>query len=345
MSITIKDIAEKTSLANMTVSQILRGEGTVRPETRKRVLEMAKKLGYHPNNAARAMRSGRFNAVALLLGYRQGWMEIPINVTDELSSCFSGRSMNLVMHRKSVEEIIESGLKSGILKEIMVDGVIIACWDRLAKLRSNIVEEPSVPSVWLNVDFKKNCVFSDDFEAGRIVTETLLRMGHRRIAYVDYSATPHYSSADRMRGYESAMKSAGLPPRTIRKSTEHLKRIDSAYGLLSGSDRPTAVVAYSPETALPLIFCACSRLSLNVPQDLSVISFESYVETIMGVGLSSIIFPEREIGAEAGKMLLARIDQPGVSMPSVCVPFKNIEGGTCATPPQIKLSGKVRVRG
>ena len=328
MSVTLADIAEKSSLSTVTVSHILRGAGTVRPETRKRVLEMARELGYHPNSAARAMRKGRFDTVGLLFRNDSYNIDLPPAVIAGIADTLEAKDLKTVLIKTPDDMLIQANSLPGISNRFMVDGFIVSCWgiisDELREMASTAVH----PVCWVNSDSKRNSVRPDDRGAGKMATDHLLRMGHRKIAYVDYSGSPHFSATDRSDGYSAAMAEAGLSPWMIKRGIAVENRFEGSCELFSGDDRPSAIVACCSYDAQPIIYCA-SRFGLRVPQDLSVITFEGKISNSMGIPISSAIFPEREIGVEAAKMLLSRIENNGAAMPSVVVPFKKILGNTC----------------
>ena len=107
MSVTLADIAEKTNLSKMTVSHILRGAGTVRPETRKRVLEMASQLGYHPNSAARAMRKGRFDTVGLLFRSSTYDIDLPPRVISGIAETLEGNGFKMILVKTSNDLLLK----------------------------------------------------------------------------------------------------------------------------------------------------------------------------------------------------------------------------------------------
>src|SRR4051812_31906827 len=71
------DIAHKAGVSQVTVSHVLSGRGRVGEEVRQRVLDIARRLGYRPNAAARAISTGKFGCVTLLMGVRQQTSELP----------------------------------------------------------------------------------------------------------------------------------------------------------------------------------------------------------------------------------------------------------------------------
>ncbi len=134
-----------------------------------------------------------------------------------------------------------------------------------------------------------------------------------------------------MNGYQKEMRSAGLAPRKFVRRPEQGAFIEAAAELLSSPERPTAVVAYCHRTAFPLLYAAI-RLGMDVPRELSLITFEKNPDTISGAHITNLLHLCREFGLAAAKMLKARIGDPGYRPRSVAVPFREFAGHTCVRP-------------
>lgn len=216
--VTLKDIAAKTGFDPVSVSRALRGIRELSPENTERVLKTAAKMGYRPNSFAQAMKSGRMDNVALVQG-----TEDPRNSTiSHLLLMSIGRAVERRAHRLILAQIDDDQLNAAeyaprILNEWIADGIFLSfnCYqppglfERLRQFR--------IPAIWLNCRLDADCIVFDDLGAGRMATEHLLSLGHRRIAYaacaVDESnPMTHYSEIDRFGGYRQAMVRAGLAP-------------------------------------------------------------------------------------------------------------------------------------
>jgi len=190
-----------------------------------------------------------------------------------------------------------------------------------------------VPSVWLNDKRTADCVYCDDRAGMRNAAERLMQLGHRRIVYVDYSVSAHYSSEDRCAGYLEAMRAAGLASRVIRQRMPRLERVAFTRDWLSGPQRPTAVLAYSDSSAYPVLHCAVAVLGLRVPQDLSLVTVDNQVDDRMGLVIATVMEPQYAMGEAVARMILARMDKPGQRQaPQSFVPTFE-PGQTCCPAP------------
>jgi LacI family transcriptional regulator len=333
--VTLREVAEQAGLSAKTVSRILNGKNKeVWPSQARRgeeVRRIARDLGFRFNASARATRTGRFNSVGLVIPYSPGSrgatpMALLGGVHDELAS----RGRHLVLSWLQEKKLTTDGFVPGILEELMVDGLIVHYDTGIPERMIELVGRYRIPSIWVNVKRDADCVHPDDFDAGRRVTEHLLRRGHRRIAYVDYHyhrpEDRHYSKADRYEGYADAMRAAGLAPRLISDAPPlppGQSRPDHIREWLTAPDRPTAVVAYSALEATPVAYVASRELGIKVPDDLEIAVFlpGTHMHHVH-VPLVEVIHPWPAVGRASVDMLLEKIDHPSRRLPPRRVPFR-----------------------
>ena len=320
----------------MTVSYALREKGEIAQETRKRILQVASELGYRPNTSARAMVTGKFGSVALLLSSYANRSFLSIHMLDGIEDELASRELQLTVSKLPDEKLTNEGFVPKILRELMSDGLLINYIDNIPQRMLDMIKDHDIPSVWINSKQDYNCVHPDEFGAGQRATEHLLKLGHRRIALVNYSFSNHYSMSDRARGYESAMRQAGLSPQ-IFSASKPIKRADRpalAKQMLETPDRPTAVVAGSVSSVNPFLW-AMRDLELEVPRDLSIVTFyvSMWNDNDAAVDVATIITPFYEVGRVATRMLTKKIADPHRPLPTKAIESNLIEGQTCASPP------------
>ena len=196
MRVTLRDIAERTSLSRVTVCQILGGGGNVMPETRKRVIETARELGYTPNSAARAMRKGRFDTVGLLLRDEAYNIELPAQTIGGIASTLEKKGLKTILVKASNESLLKANSLPGISVKFMLDGAIVSCWGVIPDELRKLAETLEYPVCWVNSDIPHNAVRPDDHGAGRMAGENLIGLRHRMIAYVDCSGSRDFRTGD-----------------------------------------------------------------------------------------------------------------------------------------------------
>ncbi len=348
MPTSIRDIADRVGVSRRVVSMVLNGgrstAGASRA-TRNKVLRTARELDYRPNAYARAVATGRFGCVALILNaIDEGRSTLPQELLAGICQALEERNLHLTVAPLPDEKLASRRYLPKILREWTSDGLLINYNKAVPPQMVQLVAEHNLPSVWLNYKTDHDCVFPDDLRAGRSATEHLLGMGHTRIAYVSYSyvqENAHYSELDRAEGYRRAMRAAGLPCRChdrYEHDPEDDNRARKARELLSGPDRPTAAVAYGDSTVTAL-YAAARDLGLAVPGDLSLITFHNR-QAMLGVGITTMLVPNYGVGRAAVEMLMQRIEGPSLRLEPRAVPFTLDEAGSCAPPRQ---RGGVRI--
>lgn len=342
--VTALQIAKELGLAQSTVSHVLNGRGDelgIKPETQLRVREVAKDMGYLPNVSARAMRSGRFGSAALIQSVNRVFM--PASLLLGLTEALNRRQMRLMVAETADVEVGQEFYLPKVLRELSVDGLLVNVLLNVPPELLDTIHALRVPAVWINTNEPADCIFPDDFNGAVLATEHLLNLGHRRIAFVR-SILPepdetkwHYSSRLRRAGYEHAMKSARLgsqileigPAPNWSEGRLQDSRIADAMRILQAPNRPSAIVAYEKDIALPVLLAAW-QLGFKVPGDLSLVMFHHDFDAAIGVAITTVIHDMGRVGAEAAAMLEEKINDPETSLPPRAVPSVLFEGMTCS---------------
>ena len=183
--------------------------------------------------------------------------------------------------------------------------VVLADWE---------IEHPLVP-----------CIVFDNFGAGRLVAEHLVKLGHRRIAFVNY-ASPSPNMRERLRGVEQFLSDVGSP--LARKVFFQGHNFEDIAGLLAAPDPPTAIISGSRHVAEILIELALNG-GTRIPQDLSVVTFGG--GQVLGRRRITMAAMDHEaLGRRALEMLL---DERGAaSPPRVVLPVTLADAATTAPP-------------
>lgn len=320
MPITQRDIAELSGVSKATVSYVLNGKDhLVGSTTRRRVWDAIQRLGYRPNSAAKAIVSGSFGTVALLLSTSHYFSFLPWQLLDGIQDELAQHELHLSIAKLSDEIFTTPHPTPKVLRQSMVDGYLINYTHRIPKGLIELIGQHDIPAVWINTQQTHNCVYPDDEQGGRMITEHFLELGHKKIAYLDYSHDPgametsHYSAQARYKGYAQTMQKAGLTPRMLwrEKPQEKGPRFAIMRSWMTGEDRPTAVITYSDQIDVTNIFIMAGQLGLRIPQDLSVAVFANQAMTLADLSLTTALVPQYEVGKTAVDTLRERIARPG----------------------------------
>jgi len=328
------DIARHAQVSQTTVSFVLNGrtDMPISAATRDRVLAAARELGYRPNRSARAIQSGRFGCVALLLSTVEQRSVLLTGLREGILDGLVEQDLHLVLARLSDAALTDEKYVPTILREWFADGLLVNYNSEFPEAMVRLIEENQLPSVWVNLKREKDCVHPDDIGVTREAAERLLSIGHRRLAYMTWHGVAHYSAGDRIAGYEQAMAAANLAPEVIA-SPNGTPTLAECEEILSrpADRRPTAVVTYSEGMSNRLLLAA-ARLGLSVPRDLSLVCVADRLSKDSGIPIDTMVLPEYEMGKASVGMLLAKIADPSQAMSPVSLPATYESGATVAPP-------------
>ncbi len=336
MAVTIKDVARHCGVSYSTVSGVLGKRSHLFTEDmRDRVTEAARELGYRPHAGARAMRTGSFNAVTMIMSSNGAVSGMPPYFLRGLQESLQERNFNLYVTMNTDEQLSSNDYLPDLMRSFSSDGVIMNYTLELPMSLMKMLHKVDVPMVWVNTKRNSNTVRPDDMGATGEATRILLSHGHKKVAYVYLGMNQHYSTADRRIGYENAMCDAGLQPQIIYlqnpKSSD--EQIALFKEMLEQDNRPTAVLAHA-EHAMHLFYAAINVLNLRVPDDLSILTIsEPYPFGIGSVVFDAMVLQNSETGKAVGKMILERIDNRREEQPARLIPMEYRRGKTVGPAP------------
>lgn len=304
----IKDIARAAGVSHSTVSRALNNSPLVSQATRERIWRLAQAMGYSPNAGARGLVMRRTCTVGVVVTtIADPWAAEVVEGIEEVAYDH-GYSVILAASQDDPEREV-SAVET--LRSQRVDAVIVTS-SRVGALHQKRLGAAGVPVILLNSHSQQLTpqTFSvrvDDVHGGRLATEHLLALGHRRIAHVA-GPVGHSTTADRLAGYRMALAGANIPfdPALVCAGTGRPPGGEQALAqLLALPERPTAVFCYNDMTAIGLLRAA--RLAgVNVPHDLAVVGFDDIpFAAYVAPSLTTIAQPKLEMGQRAMKMALA----------------------------------------
>jgi LacI family transcriptional regulator len=308
----LKDVAEAAGVDTSVVSRILSGDGelSVRPETRRRVLETAARLSYRPNRAARALKTARTMAIGMIVPELDNVAYATIAEGADQDASKAGYALLVatgsVRDRLATLEGRIDGLLVGVAtSETLQIGEL---GGSLPTVLVNRREALGIPSVTV-----------DDEQGAAVAAAHLIALGHRRIGHV---AGPQNSDTGRrrLRGYRLELDSRGLE---FRRQWVAEASYDAAGGQMAAArllvlrPRPTALFVANVRAAIG-VMAAARRLGLCIPRDLSIVGFhDAPVAAYLDPPLTTIRMPLREMGGQAVDSLLGLLD--GRQVDDVCV--------------------------
>ncbi len=321
MAATIKDVARESGVSVCTVSRVLNNtyRNKVSEETRQRVLDVSKKLGYRPSLIARGLKGKTTNLVGL--------------VVPDIAASFVA---NTLMGIQSVAEdygysiLVYATLGNPqkdidylrILQEKRVDGIL---WLPLNQPIHEVFEEVAndlhVLQIYNHLEgLKAPALLVNQFKGGYMATDYLIKKGHQRIAHFSAANVTDMHGVQRLTGYKEALKTHNINPdeQIIIETGYHW---DGGYKAaerllkLPAKKRPTALFASTDMVAWGAIK-RFKQAGLSIPDDIAVVGYDDiYIADKIDPPLTTISQPKEKLGQVAMDIMLQAISgEPMTSM-------------------------------
>jgi DNA-binding LacI/PurR family transcriptional regulator len=336
MPATIRDVAQRAGVGLATVSRVLNNSPLVSEPTRKRVLETIAELNYLPNPTARRLSLGKTLVIAVIAPFftRPAFVERLRGVENTLADT----PYDLVIY--NVENIEKRDLYfRNVPRPERVDGVLIISLPPRDQ-DVQFLARSDVPIVLIDANHPSltslNRVITDDIAGGRVATQHLIELGHRRIGYISDSFESPFNftaSYDRYQGYGQALAAAGIPFRGDYHASGEHSRLEArrlATQMLALPNPPTAIFAASDTQALGVLEAA-RDLNLRVPQDLSVVGYDD-IEIAEYLQLTTVRQLLYQSGRRGIELLLEVIERQPIEPVCEVLPIELIVRGTTAPP-------------
>ncbi len=338
MNPTIKDVANLAGVHPSTVSRVINDDSRISEKTKNKVLLIIKKLGYTPNAIARGLKTKRTHTLGMLIPdiTNPFFAEIARGVEDAANK----NNFNVILCNTD-DKLKKERTYLEILRGKRVDGLILGT----AHIRDKSIlelEKKKFPYILLSRNIEgldKNCVIVDDVVGGIIVTEYLIKLGHRRIAHITGPPTVRAAN-NRLEGYKFA-----LEKHQIEYHEELVEegdfRIKGGYQamkkFLELPEPPTAIFAANDLLALGAMQ-AIQKKKYNIPEDFCIIGFDDIrLASFVYPPLTTIRQPMLEMGALAVKMLLKIIEEGEFNQRKIVLKPKLIIRESCRKINKIKI--------
>jgi LacI family transcriptional regulator len=304
---TIHDVAKAAGVAIKTVSRVLNDEPNVRPETRARVLAAAESMNYQPSLSARSLAGRRSYLLGLV--YENPSVNYLVDLQHGAMARCRREKFRLFVHQCTGgrEELTRDVL--GLIDQTHVDGLILSPPLSQSTQLIEVLDSRGVPFVRIapnDLQHPSPAVDMDDHGAAREMTEHLIALGHRRIAFIA-GHPDHFASSLRLRGYRTALERHGIEfdPALLRQGYFVFESgFEAARELLALPNPPTAVFASNDDMAAGVLLAA-HELAIPVPQRLSVAGFDdTYVSRIVWPRLTTVHQPSYDLAFCATDLLL-----------------------------------------
>ena len=308
--VNIQRLADELNLSIATVSRALRDSYQIRPETKKKVWDLARKLNYQPNPLASGLRGQKSKNIAVIFPeLANNFFSLAINGIEEIARQKGYQVLIYLTHESAESEInFVRGLANG-----RVDGLLLSLssetgnYDHITALNQKL---PVIlfDRVCESADMLK--VTTDDYESSYQATTHLVEQGCRRIMYL-MALKNITAGKQRLKGYTDALAAAGLPLDEAliidcdREEKENLAIIRKAI-----ADKKPDGLFSSIEKLGIACYQAANDLQLAIPGQIKIVSFSNLeIASLLNPSLTTITQPAFEIGRESANLLFHLLEK------------------------------------
>jgi len=307
---TIRDVARAADVSIGTVSKALNQNGNLKPETRKRIIAVAKELGFRPNNLAQSLHRGQSFTVGLISNDSFGRFTMPI--MEGLEACLAEQKIAVFMCNATDDPERERQHLEQLMGK-RVDGLVITARrsDYHPGIDLGAVQLPIIYVFAQSDDPEAFSLLPDDEGGAKMGTAHLIEHGRKRIAHI---TGPESFEAVQLRhsGYSAALADAGI----VENPDYYLP---GAWSEKWGRDAVEKLFALD-HVAPDALFCgndliargatdALRERGISVPDDVAIVGFDNW-EVMTNAArppLTSVDMDLRNLGEEAGKRLIEMI--------------------------------------
>jgi len=313
---TIRDIARLAGVSKATVSRVLNKKPDVNPATRERILRLMEEWAFVPSITASRLAGGRSRVIGILIPSLT-WPAIP-EIMRGVSEVVEHSPYELLLysitHEEDRTEKDQRDVIDRILATKLAAGLLAIFPGQSAEHLTRLYEQ-GFPIVMIDDQAKPTSipwVGAGNRRGSYAATRYLLRMGHRRIAYIK-GPSKFLVSHERYQGYCEALNEAGITlDSTLVMEGDFMPQGGRccASKLLSMEERPTAIFAANDLMAYGVL-AAAQEYGLRVPEDLSLIGFDDIpLSAHTRPALTTVRQPFHSIGQRAIELLLSLLESP-----------------------------------
>jgi len=321
---TLADVAAQAGVSTALVSIVMRDAPGASADTRRRVLDVAERLGYRPDSRARLLRSGRSRLLGVVFGVQHAFHgDLVTGLYEAADELKYELALSAVTPRRDERRAV-----AGLLQDRCEALIVIGPQSSTADLAALAARMPIV-AIGRDVRHRAiDVVRNADCQGLHQAVDHLVGLGHRRIVHIDGGRTP--GTAERRRGYRDAMRRHGLDAglRVVPGGPTGEDGATAVAALLD--DPPTAITAFN-DLAATGVLDALRRAGLSVPGDVSVIGYDdSRLARLTYLDLTTIAQDTAAMTTLAVRRAVDRIEGTEVTQREVVIPPRLVPRGTTA---------------
>ncbi len=308
--ITIYDLANELNISVATVSRALKDDPVVSKKTKKKIFELAEKMGYRTNHFARSLRTQKTNTIGFMIHELNSNFANSVLLGVEKVTTEAGYDLIIAHSSESYDKEVANARN---LFDKRVDGLIASLSFDTKKYDHFLqFKEKGVPAVFFDRVEKGNdstVVIIDNYKCGYEATMHLIEQGCKRIAHITSNLTRNVY-AERYRGYRDALADSGIGLDESIVIVDNLSEkagIDAAHKLLKQKQAPDGAFITNDFVAAAFIK-TLKEQNISVPGDIAVVGFNNdAIAHLIEPSLTTINYPGNKMGEVAARTLINHI--------------------------------------
>lgn len=324
--VTITDVARRAGVSKMTVSRVINNKAEISEATRQHVFQAMEELGYRPNPIARSLATNTTSRIGIMVpslsnDYFGAIIEGVENVLwDNGYHILLGNSGGNLQRERAIMEAFEDHRADGVI-------VLSAQYDE-GSLNDYLRNQRA--AVTINAPVNSGlavCMYTDEIKSMALAVHHLLSLGRTHLGYVHFN-NDTYASTERYRGFELAVKNAGMTFDAARQTRQTLARdphmMQNIMELLQHNSRIDGLICFNSGIAARALL-ACHKLGRRVPDDIAVMGYDdNFLAELTTPPLTTLdlAYPKYEVGAMAARLLLGCIEDTETVQDAVILEHK-----------------------
>ena len=314
MAVTIKDIAKEAGVSKSTVSRALNNKPRIDEKTKKRILEVAKKMNYRHNKLATSLRSNKSMVIGVIFpGFTTShfYAEIFNGIEDY---CVNEDYGVLIGSSDSDTEKEEKIIQ--LLEERKVDGMIIAPTIGVNIDYYKHLQKDNIPFVFIDKylpEIKTDIIKVNNTDGAYKATNYLIKKGHKKIVFMSGPEYPCMSIKERYQGYKNAISKNNLEFSKLIKAEKYVfNQRKSGYeamkAFLKKEVQFSAILAVNDSIAIGAMR-ALREKNIKIPDEVALVGFnDDDILKYLQKPLTTVKVPKYQMGYKAAELLISKIN-------------------------------------
>ena len=310
--ITIYDIANRVGVSSATVSRALKNHPAINEKTKKRVLDVAKELGYQVNTFASNLRNNRSNTVGLIVP-RLNSMFMS-DVIAGIEEVVNNAGYNLIISQ-SLESYNKEKFNAETMFNSRVDGLLVSlAYDTTKTDHFTPFIKKGIPLIFFDrVPDIEKCptIIIDNFKAAYDVTSHLINREAKRILHITGNLAQNVYS-DRFKGFKQALLDNSLPFNETNLMVTDLSAkagTEVATEIMKMPLKPDAVFVSSDTCAVSCML-QLKKEGIKIPDDILFAGFNNdFISSMIEPNLTTVNYKGYEMGIITAQTLINQLNK------------------------------------